>query len=330
MFEVSQGVSIFMVLFATFLWGSWFQCIKRLGKFPVSGFMLWLYTFSIIIVWGFIGLFGKFFLQDGVFEPIAQNSKLSIAVIICGALFAVGMQLQMEVLKRMGIILSVSVTASCNIIFGTVLSAIYGGLKENISITLLVIAAFSLIFATIICQIAGKRRTQEHGGQVEGAEFNPKMVVSLVFIILFLASAYPLAMAIGVKTEMNPQGFEPLLCVGILSIGSFIGTWIYSSFILTKNKLWKATFMPEDKTGIVMALISASCHYGGNIIHTIAIPQVSVAIAWPMGQAANLWSYIWGVLYGEFKGSSRKTYLILLSGILLFVVGVILLAINIY
>jgi glucose uptake protein GlcU len=79
-----------------------------------------------------------------------------------------------------------------------------------------------------------------------------------------------------------------------------------------------------------MALISASCHYGGNIIHTIAIPQVSAAIAWPMGQAANIWSYIWGVLYGEFKGSSKKTYIILLSGILLFVVGVILLSINIY
>lgn len=331
MFQLPQGTAIFMILFATFMWGSWFQCIKRLGKYPVSGFILLMYSFSFILVWGFIGLFGKSFLADGILAPIAAMPDVALEVVVCGALFAAGMQIQMNVVKRVGIILSVSITATCNILFGTVIAAFVGGIRDNVSITLLMIAALVLVTATVICQIAGKRRAFEKGGSIEGnEEVSPKMVASLILVMLFLASAYPLAMSLGVKTELHPRGFEPLLCVGLLSFGSLIGSWIYSSVVLTKKKLWRATFRPENKAGIWMALISAFAHYGGNIIHTIAIPVVSVAIAWPMGTTSNIWSYIWGLGYGEFKGCSKKTYAILFSGMILFFAGVVLLAINMY
>jgi len=330
MFEVSQGVSIFMILFATFMWGSWFQCIKRLDNYPVSGFMLWMYTFSFGIVWIFILLFGRFFLSEGILESIRKNFNLALVVVVCGMLFAVGMQINMWVVGKIGIILSVSITSSCNIIFGTFLSSKLGGLKGNISVPLLILAIICLIAASIICQTAGLRRKKDQGEKVKDAAINIKYIFLLVFSNIFFSSSYPIAMSVGVKTDINPSGFEPLLCVALLSSGSLIGTWIYSSYLLTRNRQWKVTFRPKNKSGIVMAFISAVCHYGGNIIHTLAIPQVSMAIAWPMGQSANVWSYLWGLVYREFKGSSKKTYCLLAAGILLFVVGVILLSINIY
>ena len=49
-----------------------------------------------------------------------------------------------------------------------------------------------------------------------------------------------------------------------------------------------------------------------------------------MGTTSSVWSYLWGLLYKEFKGASKKTYVMLFSGIVLFFVGVFLLAINLY
>ena len=331
----SQGVAIFMIIITTFMWGSWFQCIKRLGKYPVSGFILLMYTFSFVLVWLFIGLnslFGWGFISGNIMEAIGGQPMIALGVIVCGALFAIGMRVQMEVVKKVGLILSTSITASCNILFGTLVSMLVGGIREGLSAPGILFAAVVLVAATIVCQIAGKRRTQEQGGSEEegNGAINVKMVISLILVMLFLATAYPLAMAFGVKTNENTTGFESLVCVGLLSVGSLIGSWIYSSVVLTKHQQWRATFLPERKTPILLAMISAFCHYGGNIIHTIAIPAVSTAIAWPMGTIGNLWTYIWGILYGEFKGSSKKTYAILGGGILLFILGVILLATFVY
>ena len=78
----------------------------------------------------------------------------------------------------------------------------------------------------------------------------------------------------------------------------------------------------------VLAAIAAFCHFGGNVLHAIFAPVVSVAIATVIGNSYHCWSYIWGLIYGEFKGTSKKTYGILFGGMLLFVAGVILLSFN--
>ena len=328
--QISQGFAIFMILFTTFMWGSWFQCIKHLGKLPIHGFMLWLYTFSFVIVWAFMLIFGRFFITVNIWDAVMAQKGTALLVIICGAIFAIGVQLQMAVVKRVGIILATSISSSCSIIIGTIISAIFGGLPEKFSGLLMAVACACIIVAAVTCQLAGKRRNEEKGDIVDDVKFEPKMVVALLCIAIFLAPTYPLAMAVGVKTEYNSTGFEPLLTVALLAVGSLIGSWAFASVVLTKRKEWKATLMPERKIGIGMAAIAAFCHYGGNIIHTIAIPSVSAAIAWPMGTTSSVWSYLWGLLYKEFKGASKKTYVMLFSGIVLFFVGVFLLAINLY
>ena len=57
-------------------------------------------------------------------------------------------------------------------------------------------------------------------------------------------------------------------------------------------------------------------------------PVVGVAIATVIGNSYHCWSYIWGFFYGEFKGAKKKTYAILLTGMLLFAAGVVLLSLN--
>ena len=48
---LSQTSAVFVLLFVTFLWGSWFQAVKHTGNYPIYVFLNWMYLFSVVIVW---------------------------------------------------------------------------------------------------------------------------------------------------------------------------------------------------------------------------------------------------------------------------------------
>jgi hypothetical protein len=71
-------------------------------------------------------------------------------------------------------------------------------------------------------------------------------------------------------------------------------------------------------------------HYGGNLLHAVGVPALSTAIAWPLGTAGNLWTYLWGLAFGEFKGAPRRAWALLGVTVFLFVAGGALLSMGQY
>ncbi len=67
-------------------------------------------------------------------------------------------------------------------------------------------------------------------------------------------------------------------------------------------------------------------HYGGNIIHTYTTRNLSAVVSWPLGFTAGLWTSMWGLVYGEFKGSRRSAYGFLAAGMLCYLIGAFLIA----
>ena len=72
----------------------------------------------------------------------------------------------------------------------------------------------------------------------------------------------------------------------------------------------------------MLALISAFCHYGGNLISIYSMPALSATVSFLFGRISTLVTVLWGLYYREFAGTSRKTKLLLLAGILLFFTAV--------
>lgn len=70
---LSQTSAVFVLLFVTFLWGSWFQAVKHTGNYPIYVFLNWMYLFSVVIVWGAIFIFEDKMIPDGVFNEIASD-----------------------------------------------------------------------------------------------------------------------------------------------------------------------------------------------------------------------------------------------------------------
>ncbi len=327
---MTAQLAIAGIIFVTFLWGSWFQTVKHLGNFPVHAFISVMYGISVIIVWAAIGLLGKQMIPSGIFSEISSSPGLTLAILGCGIVFGIAMQMHLTVVKRIGLILSTSVSATCAILGGTIISVLFAGIPEGVSVVSLFVASVLLILATITCQYAGICRDREKKKVDEKKQSRGQDILLLAFINLILMSSYPLANSIGLRSALNPDGFSSLTCMGILVIGAFAGSSLFTVILLCWEKESVAEIMAMIPLGklFVLAAIAAFCHFGGNVLHAIFAPVVSVAIATVIGNSYHCWSYIWGLIYGEFKGTSKKTYGILFGGMLLFVAGVILLSFN--
>lgn len=333
---MNAAIAIIGMIFVTFMWGSWFQTVKHIKDYPIIAYTFWLYFFSPIIVWVSILFLGKQMVPDGVFSEMGRYPEKTAIVFLCGIVFAIGMQLQMGFVKKLGLILSTSVSATSNVLASTFITSFVGGLPKGASFPKILTASLILIAATIICQTAGTMRSRDMSGGESGKNESHKVklkdILSLVVINAFMLTAFPLSMSLALKSELRPEGFSSLTLMGVLSVGAFIGSLFFTLLYLKKKGGLDRLFDPWKKGNrkiLVLAFISAVCHFGGNVLNAVFSPVISVAIATPMGTAYNVWSYVWGVLYGEFKGSSKKTYGVLALGVLFFVAGVLLLTSNI-
>lgn len=334
MTTLSPTMAVLILIFVTFLWGSWFQVVKHTGDYPIYVFLNWMFLFSIFVVWISIFLFEKQMVPDGVFHEIGSDPGRALAVFFCGCIYAVGMQIQLSAVSRVGLILSSSIVSTGSILSGVIVSAVLGGVPEGASIAMILFSAVLLVAGTIVCQVAGVMRDQDvrkAGTKQQKTETKAKDILLLIFVAVILQPFFSVASSIGLKTDLRPDGFSSFTCMGILCIGAFVGTTIFSMITITRSHQWQKVLKPTVKMPLIitMAIIAALCHFGGNLLNAVASPVVSVVIATGIGYSYGIWSYLWGMVYGEFAGSKKKTLLTLGLGILLFIVGIVILTLNI-
>ncbi|MGL5722592.1 MAG: hypothetical protein ACRCY4_09360, partial [Brevinema sp.] len=156
----------------------------------------------------------------------------------------------------------------------------------------------------------------------DGKKSTASKLIGIAVLSGLFISVYPIFMTLGIQSEEGQAGLSPLQFMALLSVGSFISAVLVNLIYPPKN------VKPEDKMlrpiFIVFTALAGMAHYGGNVIQAIATPFLGTAIAWPLGQTMVLWSILWGVLYGEFKGpDSIRAYKFLGLSVLLFFSGIL-------
>ncbi|MDD2959760.1 MAG: hypothetical protein PHR92_14795 [Lachnospiraceae bacterium] len=197
---------------------------------------------------------------------------------------------------------------------------------------MIMLSAVLLIAGTIVCQVSGSMRDKDtNKAKQEKKSAGRRDILLLIFVAAVLQPFFSVASSIGLRTELRPDGFSSFTCMGILCLGAFAGTTIFSGIMITKAKEWDKVFHPNIKVSLIigMAVISAFCHFGGNLLNAVASPVVSVVIATGIGYSYGIWSYLWGMIYGEFSGAKKKTLFVLGIGLLLFIAGIVILTLNI-
>lgn len=332
--ELSLSSAICLELLTAFLWGSWYQVIKRIGDYPIPAFMIWLYLFSNSIIWGAAVLFQEVFVPQGIPAAIAEKPGLALFCFLCGIPFGVGMQIGMVVMKKVGLILSISIMSPIGILSGTVLPMLINGLPEGITPAALILITLVFLGGTLLSQFSGALRDRERRargdlGARDGTARPDAKTYLLFFINIFLGFGYTLGISYGMESVTNPDALPPMLCCALICLGALAGTLILSPIRLIHARALGRFFHTPPKI-VLFSFLSAIGHFGGNVTNMMAAPLLSLSVAWPITTTSNIWAYFWGILYGEFEGSSRRVKTLLAAGVLLYAAGILLLYMALY
>ncbi len=332
MLAISQSTAIGIELITAFLWGSWFQTVKKTCGYPLASFMIWLYVFSNALVWGVMWIFRGVFVPEGIENALSARPQLIWVMLTGGALFGISMQLSMIIMSQIGIILSVSVTSTLQIFTGTFIPMLLSGLPNHITSWHLVCCAVIFLSATMLCQFSGVVRDKDKSKtnhQTAPKKKTGRKICYLFALNTVLGFGYPVSMSLGMRSVTNPDGLPPLLACGLLCLGALIGTLVFSGIRLARSRQLNTVFRPGARV-IGLSMWAACGHFGGNITHMIAAPVLSLAVAWPLTTTSNVWSYFWGIAIGEYKGCSRRAAALLAGGMLTFLIGVVFVSQVIY
>ena len=289
-----------------------------------------LFATSLVLVWGVGFILDGKALLGNIRDVYLVKSSCIWITFVCGILYVIGMSLSMTVLKTIELSLSQPIQSSVNILAGTLVSGLVGGMPENISMSKMFIAIAFLLAAVVMSVIAGNLRikAQDQGQTQSDLSFTKKELVKSLGLIAFASlfvPSYTLAISYGLKSTTHADGLAVMPFMVLLASGAFVGAFLANGITLSVRKqwhvIWEAPFSIH-KWGIMSGLF----HYGGNIIHTFATAFLSSVVSWPLGVTSNLWKQVWGFVYGEFKGFPKKVYVFVFAGFAFYLIGAFFMA----
>jgi L-rhamnose-H+ transport protein len=188
-----------------------------------------------------------------------------------------------------------------------------------------------LLVGITLCSLAARRRKDE---KPLLARERTHFLFGLLTCICagFFSPMLNLAFAFGApisQTALAQGAGEMGASIALLNLTLFAGflpSVAYTVYLLSKNRSWKE-FRRADSVshwfyGFMMGLpsLAAFLVYG---ISTIHMGSIGPVLGWPVYMAMVIvTANFWGLLRGEWRGSDRKTYLFLFSGILIMIAAI--------
>lgn len=319
----SLEMSMFLTLLAAAMWGSWMQIQKHLHGYPIAGVIFWLYTFSFILIWAITLIVSPFLLDRSILETSLENIDTVLTILVGGGLMSMGLYSSLVVIGKVGLLLSTTISGGIGILLGVFTSLAEEGIpKDEVALTLIIVSMVILIAAGFVCALASASRDKDHKIKTKSRTISVTVILLMLFTAI-LQNGWSMGTAAG-----TARGFAPVLTCAYMATGSFLSVAVITGISFTRKKQWKIVFaVGERKTPILMSAVAAVCHYGGNLMSIYSMPALSATISFLLGKSANVWTIFWGMYYKEFSGISKKTRILLWSGIGLYFVGIVVLGI---
>lgn len=327
--ELSGSTAVLLALVAAFMWGTWAVSLKHLGDYPIDGFYLTLFATSLILVWTVGFVLDRAALLANISAVLAAEPLRVLVTLVCGVIYVFGIRISLTVMSRIGLALAQPISSATLNLATLAITITVGGVPSGVSVPVLVLATIILIAAVLVSVLAGHFRSQAQATQLHLGNHVPMSVLwralGLMALSSLLVLSYPFAVSYGLHSTTQSHGLAVLPFMALLATGAFVGSLLCSGGILTARHEWhriRSAGFRVHKFGIWAGLF----HYGGNILQAFAASFLSAAIAFPLGITSGLWTQLWGLVYGEFRGSSPRAYLALAGGVILYVLGAYLIS----
>ncbi len=326
MFIVNSYLLAVIFCFITMLcWGSWGNTQKLAGKTWRYELFYWDYVIGMVLftlllgfTMGSIGSEGRPFVED-----LMQADKANIlSVIIGGVIFNASNILLSASVSLAGLSVAFPLGVGLALVLGVIIN--YMGAPKGDP--MLLFLGVALIVIAIICNGIASGRVSKGG---EESKSNRKgIILSMVagvlmsFFYRFVAKAMDLD-----HFEQPTEGMlTPYSAIFIFSIGVLLSNFIFNTLVMRhpfvgEPVAYKEYFKGSFSTHLVGVL--GGCIWClGTAFSYIAAGKAGAAISYALGQGAPMVAAIWGVfIWKEFKGSDKKTNMLLAIMFLFFIAG---------
>lgn len=320
----SVGLAIGVTLFASAMWGSWMQIVKRCPRYPVYGMTLVIYTFSFALLGAGYLLFGRALTPQGLLSYLEAYGSEALRIALGGGAAALGVLVSLQLMHNAGLVVGTAVSGAAGSVTGVLVAVVKEGLPSVPGAgAALAVCTGTVVLAGLLCAWAS---SSNRGGETQSKKGFGGQDILLLLLFILLNNGYIYGTSTGSGAGMHPF----LICL-FLCAGAFGATLLVSGTLATVRGSWGDILcLHGPKKPLVYGAVSAVCHYGGNLLSILCMPVLSATLSFLIGRSANIWTFFFGLYLGEFRDSGRRTRALLWTGITLYVAGILMIAFFFY
>jgi L-rhamnose-H+ transport protein len=294
----------------------------------VQGIFAWL-------VLPFVGMLLAIPSGNGVgemFSIFAADPKATWLTILFGALWGVGGLTFGLSMRYLGVALGQSIALGTCAGLGTILTPVFTGNTQDLTLPVIVGVVVTLIGIAII-GIAGNMKSkslseEEKKKAVKDFNFTKGIIVAL--LAGFMSACFAIGLGYGADLSFSNSDpmFKSLPATMLVTFGGFITNAVYCFYQNSKNKTWgdyaKGSVWGNNLLFCILAGALWYSQFFGLSLGKgfLTNSPVLLAFSWCILMALNVtFSNVWGIILKEWKGCSRKTITVLVAGILVLIIS---------
>lgn len=317
----SYTVALCMMLMGMFFWGAWPNTYKLTRKWRFELFY-WDYAFGIFLTAILVGLTMGTFFGPGTFleNLMAADGKSWFYALIGGFLWNCGNILLVAGVALVGMAVAFPVSIGMALVVGVVGSYIITPRGDPA----LLFAGVGLVLSAVIVNSIAYR---------SAAASRPKVSASGLWVcvlsgVLFSAFGPTLAKAYSTPRPLSPYGVEVLF-----TLGALISTIPVNIYFMRRPVEGPPLVLADYRRGSGrehLAGLLGGFFWGlGTTFTFVPMAMVGTSLAYAIGQSNPLVAALFGVfVWREFKGAPAKSQVLVALMFVLYIVGLLLLALS--
>jgi len=335
----TYAVALLLIILSMVCWGSCANTFKLVGKWR---FELFYYDYSLgVLIAAIIAAytFGSSGSELSFTDNLAIAGKRNMVwALAAGAVFNLANMLLVAAISVAGMAVAFPVGIGLALVVGVIWNYFLNPQGNPLLLAVGVVLVVGAIIVDALAYAGHARTLRKAAGKSKGAPRSgggaKGILLSLISGVL-MGSFYPLVeTAKGGGIEM--AGLGPYAVAFLFAVGVFLSTFVFNLYFLNLPVQGEPLSMfqyfhgslKQHALGIVGGLIWCI----GAIANFVAASapksvQVGPAISYAVGQGATMVSALWGLLvWREFAGADSKTRLLLALMLILFIAGLLAVA----
>lgn len=347
---MNTALGLLIIAFGSFGQSSSYVPIKKVKNWAWETFWLMQGVFAWL-VFPFLGALlaipegstlGSVLTVDATVTIFGMEMAPALGAMIFGVLWGVGGLTFGLSMRFLGVALGQSIALGTCSAFGTIIPAIFFDKKDLFhgeGLILLLGVSITLAGIAVIGFAGGLRSKNMTDAQKKAAVKDFALTKGLLVALLagVMSACFALGLGAGqpiadaAKALGASDLFATLPATMMVTMGGFITNAIYCLFQNYKNKTFKDYTATKGKVWVNNLMFCAlagilwySQFFGLSVGKSfLADNAIMLAFSWSILMALNVtFSNVWGILLKEWKGSEKKTILILVSGLAILVFSV--------